>query len=29
VLSRFKPDRIEDNAPLPLARKRWWRGLFG
>jgi hypothetical protein len=29
VLSRIKPDRIEDNAPLPHARKRWWRGLFG
>ena len=29
VLSRSKPERIEDDAPAPGARKRWWSRLFG
>lgn len=29
VLSRIPPTAIEDNAPLPAGRKRWWRHLFG
>ena len=28
VLSRIKPARIEDDAPLPNNRKRWWQRLF-
>ena len=28
VLSRIKPTRIEDDAPLPNSRKRWWQRLF-
>ena len=29
VLSRVRPDPIEDAAPLPGNRLRWWRNLFG
>lgn len=29
VLSRLPPARIDDPAPAPRARLRWWRGLFG
>jgi len=29
VLSRMKPERIEDDAPLPGSRRRWWQALFG
>ncbi len=28
LLSRLRPERIEDDAPLPNARKRWWQALF-
>lgn len=28
VLSRIKPTLIEDDAPLPNSRKRWWQRLF-
>ncbi|MBU4498865.1 MAG: hypothetical protein KKG40_01510 [Gammaproteobacteria bacterium] len=28
VLSRMKPERIEDDAPLPGSRRRWWQALF-
>lgn len=28
VLSRIKPARIEDDAPLPNGRRRWWQRLF-
>jgi len=28
VLSRIKPARIDDDAPLPNNRKRWWQRLF-
>lgn len=29
VLSRMKPEAIQDDAPLPNARRRWWQALFG
>ena len=29
VLSRMAPTAIEDEAPLPAGRKRWWQQLFG
>jgi len=29
VLSRIKPERIEDDAPLPSSRRSWWSRLFG
>ena len=29
VLSRVQPTLIEDSAPLPGGRRRWWRNLFG
>jgi len=29
VLSRVKPERIEDDAPLPGARRRWWQRILG
>jgi len=29
LLSRMKPERIEDDAPLPGSRRRWWQALFG
>ena len=29
VLSRIQPMLIEDNAPLPNSRRRWWQNLFG
>lgn len=29
VLSRCKPERIEDHAPLPSSRKRWWQRVLG
>lgn len=29
VLSRIKPEPILDDAPLPGARRRWWKALFG
>jgi len=25
----MKPERIEDDAPLPGSRRRWWQALFG
>jgi hypothetical protein len=28
VLSRIQPARIEDDAPLPGSRRRWWERLF-
>lgn len=29
VLSRTKPERIEDDAPLPVSRRSWWQRLLG
>lgn len=29
VLSRVRPEAIEDAAPLPANRRRWWQTLFG
>ncbi len=29
VLSRIPPDAVEDDAPVPGNRLRWWQGLFG
>ncbi len=29
ILSLEKPSRIEDDAPTPNNRKRWWARLFG
>lgn len=29
VLSRIPPEPLEDAAPLPGNRRRWWQGLFG
>ncbi len=29
VLSRIAPTAIEDEAPLPGGRRRWWQRLFG
>lgn len=29
VLSRMKPERIEDDATLPSSRRSWWSRLFG
>lgn len=29
VLSRIKPERIEDLAPLPGSRRSWWSRIFG
>ena len=28
ILSRDKPDRVEDQAPLPNNRRKWWQKLF-
>ncbi len=28
VLSKQKPERIEDQAPLPNNRRKWWQKLF-
>jgi len=28
VLSQIIPQRIQDDAPLPMNRKRWWSRLF-
>lgn len=28
VLSRIQPTTIEDDAPLPGGRRRWWQQLF-
>jgi hypothetical protein len=29
VLSRIPPDPLEDDAPVPGNRLRWWQSLFG
>lgn len=29
VLSRIKPERFEEDAPLPGSRQRWWQRMFG
>jgi len=29
LLSRLRPERIADAAPLPNVRRRWWQALFG
>ena len=29
VLSRIQPERIEDDAPLPVSRRSWWQRLLG
>lgn len=29
ILCRVPPDDLKPVAPLPEARKRWWRALFG
>lgn len=29
ILSRVRPEAIEDAAPLPANRHRWWQNLFG
>lgn len=29
MLSRTKPERIEDDAPLHSSRRHWWHRLFG
>lgn len=29
VLSRSKPERIDDDAQVPSARRHWWSRLFG
>ncbi|MGE5466602.1 MAG: hypothetical protein ACM3Y9_04175 [Ignavibacteria bacterium] len=29
VISRMAPEPIEDAAPLPANRLRWWQNLFG
>ena len=28
VISQIKPEKIEDNTPLPNNRKKWWKKLF-
>jgi len=28
LLSRILPETIEDDAPMPMNRKRWWQRLF-
>ncbi|MGF1547841.1 MAG: hypothetical protein ACFCUG_11000 [Thiotrichales bacterium] len=28
ILSRLRPARIEDDAPLPGVRRRWWERIF-
>ncbi len=28
VLSRIPPERVEDTAPMPNGRRRWWQRLF-
>lgn len=29
VLSRVRPDRVENSAPLSGSHRRWWQKLFG
>ncbi|MFH2134864.1 MAG: hypothetical protein ABII81_06745 [Pseudomonadota bacterium] len=29
MLSRMSPSKVEDDAPLPGNRRRWWQKLFG
>lgn len=29
VLSRIKPERLDDAAPQPTSRRNWWTRLFG
>jgi len=29
VLSRVKPERFEEDAPLPGSRQSWWQRMFG
>lgn len=29
LLSRHRPEPIEDLAPVPMARRSWWRRVFG
>ena len=29
VISQIKPEKIEDDVPLPNNRRKWWKKLFG
>jgi len=29
VLSRLRPEPVQDDAPLPAGRQRWWRRILG
>ena len=29
VISQIKPEKIEDDVPLPNNRKKWWKKIFG
>lgn len=29
VISQMKPEKIEDDVPLPNNRKKWWKKIFG
>ncbi len=29
ILSRIRPEQLDENTFLPQSRKRWWRRLFG